>query len=75
MSENAQLPSTVTARKAEHQRKVRRQVSAQQRQAAANLRTPEEQLARLDQAGLVATKERAKLAARIAARDSKKSKK
>jgi hypothetical protein len=46
-------------------------VSASQRQEASSKRTPEEQLARLDAAGLVAKKERAKLAARIKARDTK----
>ena len=47
-----------------------RRLSAAQRIEAASKRTPEEQLARLDAAGLVA-KERAKLAARIKARDTK----
>ena len=48
-----------------------RRISAAQRIEAASKRTPEEQIARLDAARLVATKERAKLAARIKARDSK----
>lgn len=53
--------------------KERRATSAKQRIEAAAQRTPEEQLARLDAAfgkGKGAVKERAKLAARIAARDA-----
>lgn len=52
-------------------RKEQRRADAQERQAEAAKRTPEEQLARLDLKfgpGLGAKKERAKLAARIAAR-------
>lgn len=52
-------------------RKEERQISAAQRIEAASKRTPEEQLARLDAARLVAKKERTKLAARIKARDTK----
>jgi len=48
-----------------------RRISAAQRIEAASKRTPEEQLARLDAANLVAKKERVKLAARIKARDTK----
>ena len=49
----------------------KRQLSAAQRIEAASKRTPEEQLARLDAANLVAKKERVKIAARIKARDTK----
>lgn len=45
-----------------------RRASAAARKAVSDARSPEEQLAMLDRAGLVAAKERAKLAARIAAR-------
>lgn len=51
-----------------------RRLSAEKRIAAASKRTPEEQLKRLDAAGFVAKKERAKLAARIAARQKKAAK-
>lgn len=51
---------------------VRRQESAKARQEASALRTPEDQLKRLDAAGLVAVKERAKLAKRIADREAAK---
>ena len=50
----------------------KRQISAAQRVAAAKLRTPEEQLARLDSAGFVAKRERLKLAERIAAQNTKR---
>lgn len=41
------------------------------RQAATDALSPQERLARLDKAGLVAKKERAKLAAKIALRSKK----
>lgn len=47
--------------------KERRQASAAKRQAEAEARTPKQQLARLDKAGWKASKERAKLKARLAA--------
>ena len=49
-----------------------RKARAAERLAASATRTPEEQLKRLDAAGLPAVKERAKLAARIKARDEAK---
>ncbi len=51
---------------------VRRQERAKARAAEAAKRTPEEQLARLDKAGLASPKERAKLAQRIADRNKPK---
>lgn len=48
--------------------KQRRQEEAEVRKELASKRTPEEQLAHLDRKGYVATKERAKLALRIAQR-------
>lgn len=42
-----------------------RRISAAQRIEAASKRTPEEQIARLNAGGFTATKERAKLAARM----------
>lgn len=50
---------------------VARQERAKARQEISSKRTPEEQLKLLDAAGLVATKERAKLAQRIADRQRK----
>ena len=52
-----------------------RRLSAAQRKAEADLRSPEDQLARLDKFGMVAKKERAKLAAKIAARSKAPAKK
>lgn len=51
---------------------LRRQEAAKARQEESSKRTPEEQLKRLDAAGLAATKERAKLAKRIADREAAK---
>lgn len=48
-----------------------RRVAAATRAVEQAKRTPEEQLKRLDAAGLTATKERAKLALRIKVRDTK----
>lgn len=50
---------------------VERRERARARQEVASKRTPEEQLKRLDSAGLPAAKERAKLALRIKARSEK----
>jgi hypothetical protein len=52
-----------------------RKARAAERKAVSDARTPEEQLKRLDAAGLPAVKERAKLAKRIAAREAAKQQK